>query len=146
MWSATTPSCSSGWNDGLTPDTTLTPDNLAKYGIKTLINSDTCGHVVPDESPVSLNTTVYRDLRNLGAIFNVRPSHRGPGPLAAPRRLRPTRRRLMTPDLRPTAQRWTCAPKGNHRAVPISVATAAPGQTPVGGVRRVDRRAERRAG
>jgi iron complex transport system substrate-binding protein len=63
----------SGWDDGLTPDTSLTPDNLAKYGIKTLINSDTCGHVDPAESPVSLNTTVYRDLTNLGEIFNVRP-------------------------------------------------------------------------
>ena len=60
-----------GWNYGLQAGTNLTPASLAKYGIKTLVLAESCAHVQPGTSSVSINDT-YQDLRNLGAIFNVR--------------------------------------------------------------------------
>ena len=60
-----------GWNYGLQAGTNLTPANFAKYGIKTLVLAESCAHVQPGTSSVSINDT-YQDLRNLGAIFNVR--------------------------------------------------------------------------
>jgi iron complex transport system substrate-binding protein len=60
-----------GWNYGLQVGTNLTPDNLDKYGIKTLVLTESCAHVQPGKDSVSINDT-YQDLRNLGMIFHVR--------------------------------------------------------------------------
>jgi iron complex transport system substrate-binding protein len=60
-----------GWNYGLQAGTNLTPASLARYGIKTLVLAESCAHVQPGTSSVSITDT-YQDLRNLGAIFNVR--------------------------------------------------------------------------
>lgn len=57
-----------GWNYGLSVGTTLTPENLAKYGIKTLVLAESCAHVDKGEKSVSIEYT-YSDLTNLGAIF-----------------------------------------------------------------------------
>ncbi|MBV9593337.1 MAG: ABC transporter substrate-binding protein [Actinobacteria bacterium] len=59
-----------GWNYGLSIGTTLTPDNLAKYGIKTLVLSESCSHVESSKTAVSIDDT-YSDLENLGTIFDV---------------------------------------------------------------------------
>jgi iron complex transport system substrate-binding protein len=59
-----------GWNYGLQVGTNLTPDNLSKYGIQTLVLTESCAHVQPDKQSVSIDDT-YQDLSNLGAIFNV---------------------------------------------------------------------------
>jgi iron complex transport system substrate-binding protein len=60
-----------GWDYGLQTGTNLTPTYLAKFGIKTLVLTESCARVQPSVSSISLNDT-YQDLRNLGAIFNVR--------------------------------------------------------------------------
>jgi ABC-type Fe3+-hydroxamate transport system substrate-binding protein len=60
-----------GWNYGLETGTNLTPDGLAKYGIKVLAPTESCAHVQPGKTSVSIGNT-YQDLRNLGAIFGVR--------------------------------------------------------------------------
>lgn len=59
-----------GWNYGLQQGTNLTPQGLAKYGIKTLALTESCAHVQPAKEQVSIENT-YQDLTNLGAIFNV---------------------------------------------------------------------------
>jgi iron complex transport system substrate-binding protein len=59
-----------GWNYGLQVGTNLTPTNLAKFGIKTLVLTESCAHVQPGKDSVSINDT-YTDLRNLGEIFGV---------------------------------------------------------------------------
>ena len=59
-----------GWNYGLQVGSALTPDNLAKYGIQTLVLSESCAHVQSGNDEVSISDT-YQDLRNLGAIFGV---------------------------------------------------------------------------
>jgi len=60
-----------GWNYGLQVGTNLTPTYLSKFGIRTLVLTESCAHVQPGTDSVSINET-YQDLRNLGAIFNVR--------------------------------------------------------------------------
>jgi iron complex transport system substrate-binding protein len=60
-----------GWDYGLETGTNLSPQGLAKFGIKTLVLTESCAHVQPGTNSVSINDT-YQDLRNLGAIFNVR--------------------------------------------------------------------------
>ena len=60
-----------GWNYGLETGTSLTPDGLAQFGIKTLVLTESCAHVQKGKTSVSIDDT-YQDLRNLGAIFNVR--------------------------------------------------------------------------
>lgn len=60
-----------GWNYGLTVGSTMTPDNLAKYGIKTLAVSESCAHVQSKQAVTIENT--YTDLTNLGKIFGVQP-------------------------------------------------------------------------
>jgi iron complex transport system substrate-binding protein len=60
-----------GWNYGLQVGTNLTPSYLVKFGIKTLVLTESCAHVQPGKNSVSITDT-YQDLRNLGAIFNVR--------------------------------------------------------------------------
>jgi iron complex transport system substrate-binding protein len=59
-----------GWNYGLEAGT-LTPATLAPFGIKTLALTESCAHVPPGTTSVSITDT-YTDLRNLGEIFNVR--------------------------------------------------------------------------
>lgn len=58
-----------GWNYGLQTGTNLTPQNFAKYGIKTLVLTESCAHVQSTQS-VSIDDT-YTDIANLGKIFNV---------------------------------------------------------------------------
>ena len=60
-----------GWNYGLEMGTSLTPAALAQFGIKTLVLTESCAHSQKSKTSVSINDT-YQDLRNLGAIFNVR--------------------------------------------------------------------------
>ena len=59
-----------GWNYGLQVGSTLTPDNLAKYGIKTLALAESCAQVQSSKQVVSIGDT-YSDLTNLGKIFGV---------------------------------------------------------------------------
>jgi iron complex transport system substrate-binding protein len=59
-----------GWNYGLQQGTSLTPQGLAKYAIKTLALTESCAHVQSGKTRVSIENT-YQDLTNLGAIFNV---------------------------------------------------------------------------
>jgi iron complex transport system substrate-binding protein len=60
-----------GWNYGLQTGTSLTPQGLAPFGIKTLALTESCVHVQKGATTVSISET-YQDLRNLGEIFNVR--------------------------------------------------------------------------
>jgi iron complex transport system substrate-binding protein len=60
-----------GWNYGLQQGTSLTPQGLAPFGIKTLALTESCVHVTTGTNTVSINDT-YQDLRNLGEIFNIR--------------------------------------------------------------------------
>jgi iron complex transport system substrate-binding protein len=60
-----------GWDYGLETGTNLSPQGLAKFGIKTLVLTESCAHVQPGTNSVSIDDT-YQDLRNLGEIFNVR--------------------------------------------------------------------------
>jgi iron complex transport system substrate-binding protein len=59
-----------GWNYGLQVGTNLTPTNLAKFGIKTLVLTESCAHVQSSKQSVSIDDT-YQDLTNLGEIFGV---------------------------------------------------------------------------
>ena len=59
-----------GWNYGLHVGTSLTPQGLASYGIKTLALTESCAHVDAATQSVSLDDT-YQDLTNLGRIFGV---------------------------------------------------------------------------
>jgi iron complex transport system substrate-binding protein len=59
-----------GWSYGLQTGTALTPDNLAKYGIKTLALTESCAHVQASKQSVSVVDT-YQDLTDLGRIFDV---------------------------------------------------------------------------
>ena len=61
-----------GWDYGLQTGTSLTPQGLAQFGIKTLVLTESCARVPKGINSVSINDT-YQDLRNLGKIFNVRP-------------------------------------------------------------------------
>jgi iron complex transport system substrate-binding protein len=60
-----------GWDYGLQTGTSLTPAGLAQFGIKTLVLTESCARVQKGLGSVSINDT-YQDLRNLGAIFNIR--------------------------------------------------------------------------
>jgi iron complex transport system substrate-binding protein len=60
-----------GWNYGLQTGTSLTPQGLAPFGIKTLALTESCVHVQKGATTVSIADT-YQDLRHLGEIFNVR--------------------------------------------------------------------------
>jgi iron complex transport system substrate-binding protein len=59
-----------GWDYGLQLGTNYTPTYLAKFGIKTLVLTESCIYVRTGTTLASLNDT-YQDLRNLGAIFGV---------------------------------------------------------------------------
>jgi iron complex transport system substrate-binding protein len=60
-----------GWNYGLETGTNLTPTYLARFGIKTLVLTESCAWVQKNKTTVSIDNT-YSDLSNLGAIFDVR--------------------------------------------------------------------------
>jgi iron complex transport system substrate-binding protein len=60
-----------GWNYGLQTGTTLTPQGLSKFGVKTLVLNESCAWTGSGTTSVSIND-VYTDLRNLGEIFNQR--------------------------------------------------------------------------
>ena len=59
-----------GWNYGLQVGTRLTPTGLAKFGVKTLVLTESCAHVQTSTQTVSIDDT-YQDLTNLGKIFGV---------------------------------------------------------------------------
>jgi iron complex transport system substrate-binding protein len=59
-----------GWNYGLQAGTRLTPAGLAKFGIETLVLTESCAHVQASKQTVSIDNT-YQDLTNLGKIFGV---------------------------------------------------------------------------
>jgi iron complex transport system substrate-binding protein len=59
-----------GWDYGLQTGTNLTPQYLAKFGIKTLALTESCARVQSGKTTVSIENT-YQDLRNLGKIFGV---------------------------------------------------------------------------
>jgi len=59
-----------GWNYGLQVGTNLTPTNLSRYGIHTLVLAESCAQVVARTDTVSITDT-YQDLTNLGEIFGV---------------------------------------------------------------------------
>lgn len=59
-----------GWNYGLQVGTRLTPKGLAKFGIKTLVLTESCANVQVSKQTVSIDDT-YEDLTNLGEIFGV---------------------------------------------------------------------------
>jgi iron complex transport system substrate-binding protein len=59
-----------GWDYGLQVGTNLTPQNLATYGIKTLVLTESCAHVHPSTQSISIDDT-YQDIANLGQIFGV---------------------------------------------------------------------------
>ncbi len=59
-----------GWNYGFERGTRLTPQALAKFGIKSLALTESCARVQHGKTSVSIDNT-YSDLTNLGAIFGV---------------------------------------------------------------------------
>jgi len=59
-----------GWNYGLSVGSSMTPQNLAKYGIQTLALTESCAHVDTATESVSVGDT-YQDLANLGEVFGV---------------------------------------------------------------------------
>jgi iron complex transport system substrate-binding protein len=59
-----------GWNYGLQVGTRLTPTGLAKFGIKTLVLTESCARVQASKQTVSIDDT-YQDITNLGKIFGV---------------------------------------------------------------------------
>ncbi len=61
-----------GWYYGLEPGTMLTPQGLAKFGIKTLVLAESCAQLQSGQKSVSIDET-YQDLANLGRIFDVSP-------------------------------------------------------------------------
>ncbi len=59
-----------GYNYGFVVGTTLTPQYLTKFGIKSYVLSESCAHVQNITEPHL--SDIYLDLTNLGKIFNVR--------------------------------------------------------------------------
>ncbi|CAB3678034.1 Vitamin B12-binding protein [Paraburkholderia rhynchosiae] len=58
-----------GWNYGMRVGGPVTPEALARFGIASYELTESCAHVMP--MPAASLDDVFRDLRNLGAIFNV---------------------------------------------------------------------------
>ena len=58
-----------GWNYGLKQGSELTPANLADFGIKTLVLSESCAHVNKDRPKASMDL-LYVDILKLGTIFD----------------------------------------------------------------------------
>lgn len=59
-----------GWYYGMKPGGEVTPESLAKFEIPVYVLSESCIHLDKDQPAVSLET-LYRDVRNIGAIFGV---------------------------------------------------------------------------
>lgn len=57
-----------GWNYGMRVGGDVTPTTLRKYGIKTLVLSESCIHVDPGRPPASMEL-LYRDYVRLGTVF-----------------------------------------------------------------------------
>ncbi|WP_236250772.1 ABC transporter substrate-binding protein [Chromobacterium phragmitis] len=60
-----------GWNYGLRVGGPVTPASLAPLGIQVYELSESCAHVM--KRPAASLDDVYRDIHNLGRIFNVEP-------------------------------------------------------------------------
>ncbi|UTH74462.1 ABC transporter substrate-binding protein [Chromobacterium sp. IIBBL 290-4] len=60
-----------GWNYGLRVGGAVTPATLAPLGVKVYELSESCAHVM--KRPAASLDDVYRDLGNLGRIFDVEP-------------------------------------------------------------------------
>lgn len=58
-----------GWNYGMRVGGPVTPETLARFGIASYELTESCAHVMP--MPAASLDDVYRDLRNLGTIFDV---------------------------------------------------------------------------
>lgn len=58
-----------GWNYGLKIGSELTPDNLAGFGIKTLVLSESCAHIDKNRPKASMDL-LYADVLKLGKIFD----------------------------------------------------------------------------
>lgn len=58
-----------GWNYGMRVGGPVTPEALARFGIASYELTESCAHIMP--MPAASLDDVYRDLRNLGAIFDV---------------------------------------------------------------------------
>ena len=61
----------SGWSWGLVEAKNTTPDNLATYGIKTYVLSESCDWGPEPTKDVVGMDTVYADLESLGKVFGV---------------------------------------------------------------------------
>ena len=59
-----------GWYYGMKPGGELTPASLDEFGIPVYELSESCIHLGEPQPPVSMET-LYRDVRNIGAIFGV---------------------------------------------------------------------------
>lgn len=60
-----------GWNYGMKVGGDVTPATLARYGIKTLVLSESCIHV-DGQQPRASMALLYRDILTLGSIFGQR--------------------------------------------------------------------------
>jgi iron complex transport system substrate-binding protein len=58
-----------GWHAGLRPGGDITPKSLARFGIPVYEATETCAYVGQNAAPTL--DYLFRDLRNLGAIFGV---------------------------------------------------------------------------
>jgi len=58
------------WNYGLEPGTIKVPQMIERNGVKTLALTESCAQVQPNKHGVNMQDT-YRDLSNLGVIFDV---------------------------------------------------------------------------
>lgn len=59
-----------GWYYGMRPGGEVTPETLAAVGVPTYELSESCIHIDKQQPDPSLET-LYRDVRNIGAIFGV---------------------------------------------------------------------------
>jgi len=57
-----------GWYYGMKPGGEVTPDTLAKHGIKTLVLTESCVHLDKNRPPASMDL-LYGDVEKLGKIF-----------------------------------------------------------------------------
>ncbi|WP_080992037.1 ABC transporter substrate-binding protein [Vibrio campbellii] len=58
-----------GWNYGLKFGSDLTPQNLAHFGVKTLVLSESCAHITKKKQEASMEL-LYGDVLKLGKVFD----------------------------------------------------------------------------
>ncbi|UKA12008.1 ABC transporter substrate-binding protein [Photobacterium damselae] len=58
-----------GWNYGLKMGSELTPDNISRFSINTLVLSESCAHTSKKRDNANMNL-LYDDILKLGEIFN----------------------------------------------------------------------------